>query len=128
MTKIIQTTSIILLLLLVLAACSKLPDVPTADEVLSDVEVLAANMLLGETKGSEEKFSLTPLIIEEMDVTWIRGEETMNTEISAFFGDEKWKSEVKQMVTVHYVLNASKQWEAQGVNVNNPVISMIPRQ
>lgn len=128
MKKIIRTTSIILLLLFGLAACGELPDAPKSDEVLRDVEALASNTFLGEANGMDGKFPLTPLIIEEMDVSWVKENETLDAVITAFFGDKKWKSEVKQTIIVHYVLNASRQWEAQGVNANNSVIRVIPRE
>lgn len=126
--KIIRTTSIILLLLFGLAACSESPEPPTSDEVLRDAEALASNTLLGETTGIDGNFPLAPLIIEEMDVSWVEEKESLNAEITAFFGDKNWKSEVKQTIIVHYELNASRQWEAQGGNVNTPVIRVIPRE
>lgn len=128
MKKFICTTSILLLLLLGLTACSELTDAPTSDEVLRDVELSLSNILIGKAKDIEENFPLTTLIIEEMDIEWVKGDKTLDAEITAFFGDKKWKSEIKQAITVQYVLNTSKQWEARGANMNNPVIRVIPRE
>jgi hypothetical protein len=128
MKKLMWTISIALLLVFGFTACGPLPDEPTADTVLQDAKTLASSLFLGETKGTDEKFLLNSLLFEDTELTWVEDNETRNAEITAFIGDEKWKSEAKQTLTVHYELNATRQWEAQGVSVNNPVIRVISRK
>lgn len=128
MKKYILTTGIILFLIVELVACSSLPDVPTTEEVSQDVEKLTANIFIGKVEGKDDQWTIANPIIEEMDITWVKEKNTLEAEITAFIGDENWKSEDKKTIAVHYQLNESKQWEAQGVNVNNPVIRVIARK
>ncbi|GIP45658.1 hypothetical protein J45TS6_41170 [Paenibacillus sp. J45TS6] len=55
------------------------------------------------------------------------GKEELKAEITAIVGDELWVSDMKKTITLHYGLNESTQWEVQGVDVNDPVIRVIPR-
>lgn len=132
MTKMLRTTCIMLILLIGLAACGEKSDIPKPvapkpDEVLRDVEALASNTLLGDADGVDGKFLFSPMIIEEMEVSWTAGDDTLDAEITAYVGDEKWRSEVKQTMIVHYALDASGVWEASGGDMLNPVVRVITR-
>jgi hypothetical protein len=129
MKKIVCTTSLILFLLLGLVACGNdnYPEAPTTDEVIRDVEMSASNILLGDATEKDEKFALSPLIFDEWEVKFTEGKKELNAEITAIVGDKLWISEGRKTITVHYMLNKSKQWVVQGVDVNDPIIRVIPR-
>lgn len=98
------------------------------NEVLRDVEVLASNTFVGQTTGKDGNFPLTPLRIEEPEIKRMPEKDIMRVNINAFIGNKEWKSISKHTFTVHYELNAAKQWEARGIDVGNPVIPVIPRE
>ncbi|MFX3634687.1 MAG: hypothetical protein ACE3L7_12685 [Candidatus Pristimantibacillus sp.] len=129
MSKMIFSTSMLLILLLGLVACSNEnpPKEPTADDVIRDIEASASNILLGDARGQDEKFLLSPLIVDEWDVQFTKTKKELTAEITAIVGDKLWVSSAKKTITVQYRLNESKQWTVQGVNVNDPVIRVEPR-
>lgn len=127
MKKLVNFLSLILLLLLILVACGHPSTEPSEDQILQDTKALAVNIFIGEKSGLTEKFQLTPLSIENADIKLTKKKNQLDAEISAFVGDVNWISEAKHTMTVHYEINASNQWDATGVIVNNPVILVLPR-
>ncbi|MCR8658488.1 hypothetical protein [Paenibacillus endoradicis] len=121
------TYSLILFLLLFLVACGHSSTEPTEDQILQDTKSFTENIIIGEKVTNNEKFQLTSLSIEEMDIKLNREKKKLDAEITAFVGDINWRSEAKHTITVHYERNASSQWEAIGVNVNDSIIRVIPR-
>ncbi len=87
----------------------------------------ASNILLGDAEEKDEKIALTPLIFDEWEVKFTEGEEELKVEITAIVGDKLWISDMEKTITLHYGLNESTQWEVQGVDVNDPVVPVIPR-
>jgi len=129
MKKVFCTTSVILFLLFGLVACSneKYAKVPTPDEVIRNAEMFTSNILLGDNTKKDEHFPLSPLIIDDWEVKFTESKEELDAEITAIVGDKLWISEGRKTITVHYELNKSKQWVVQGVNINDPVVRVIPR-
>lgn len=123
--------SLIFLLFFGLVACGgdlyPNPKLPTPDQVRRDAETSASNVLLGDAVEKDEKILLTPIIMDEWEVKFTEGKAKLKAEITANMGDELWVSDMKKTITVHYGLNESTQWEVQGVDVNDPVIRVIPR-
>lgn len=96
--------------------------------MLKDIDDTLANILLGKSKNEDGNFSLNaPLMIEEMEMKWTKRKENIEAEIIAYIGDNQWISEASHTINVRYTLNASRQWEMRGLNVNDPVIQVIPR-
>lgn len=122
--------SLIFLLILGLVACGSESnnELPTPEEAVQDAEMSASNILLGDAAEKDEKIPLTPLIIDEWEVKFTEGEEELKAEITAIVGDKLWISDKKKTMTLHYGLNESTQWEVQGVDVNDPVVLVIPRK
>ena len=125
----ICTTSLVFFLFLGLVACGSdpYPKLPTPDQVIQDAEMSASDILIGDATEKDEKFSLFPLIIDEWEVKFTEEKEELKAEITATLGDKLWISDMRKTITVHYSLNESKQWKVQGVDVNDPVIHVIPR-
>ncbi|WP_454192382.1 hypothetical protein [Paenibacillus sp. Marseille-Q7038] len=127
--KACTTISLVLILLLGLVGCGseRSPQLPTPDQVIRDAEMSASNILLGDAEEKDEKIALTPLIFDEWEVKFTEGEEELKVEITAIVGDKLWISDMEKTITLHYGLNESTQWEVQGVDVNDPVVPVIPR-
>lgn len=92
------------------------------------MKVLASNKLLGNTKENDENFSLSPLIINELDVKFMKVTKGLDAEVTAFLGDKLWKSKERKTIIVHYKLSSSKQWDVQGINIMEPIVPVIPRE
>lgn len=103
------------------------PKIPAPEEVIRDAEMSASDILIGDATEKDEKFPLSPLIIDEWEVKFTEGKEELRAEITATLGDKLWISDMRKTITVHYALNESKQWKVQGVDVNDPVVHVIPR-
>ena len=127
MKKLMYSTNLILLLILVSVACSHSQTEPAHDQILRDIEALTHNVFMGEKALNDEKFQLTPLSIEDADIKISKRKNQLDAEITAFVGDANWISEAIHTITVHYEINATNQWEAIGVNINEPVIRVLPR-
>ncbi|WP_160033985.1 hypothetical protein [Paenibacillus sp. An7] len=123
--------SLIFLLFFGLVACGDdlypNPKLPTPDQVIRDAEISASNILLGAAAEKDEKILLTPIIMDEWEVKFTEGKAKLEAEITAIIGDDLWVSDMEKTITVHYGVNESTQWEVQGVDVDDPVIHVIPR-
>lgn len=98
------------------------------NEILQDAKVLASNTFVGEVVGKNSTIPLTPLLIEEAEVKENREKEKMKMNITAYIGNEEWRSESKHTFHVNYELNEANQWEARGIHVQNPIIKVVSRQ
>ncbi|OAB46779.1 hypothetical protein [Paenibacillus antarcticus] len=129
MKKVLCTTSVILFLMFGLVACGneKYDEVPTPNEVIRDVEMMSSNILLGEATEKDEKFPLSPIIIDDWEVKFTESKATLDAEITGNVGDKLWISEERKTIIIHYGLNNSKEWVVQGVNINDPVVRVKPR-
>ncbi|MCM3782702.1 hypothetical protein M3231_06935 [Neobacillus mesonae] len=128
MRKLNNTIYLVAAVVVFLIGCSKesLPKPPIESEILQDAEQVGQNIYLGYLSDKDKPFTLSPLVLEDAEVTLLENTPTINAEVTAYLGDDEWISNQAQTFTVQYVLN-SGSWQLNGLHIDDPVINVIAR-